>query len=115
MAESSPTGVENTVGKGKIARYEQFLLFPQSFQKTCTADMYKPGLVWERVNQYFAHYSFQAESGEEVHDATDSAIGLSMLPQIKLFSQLSYSDDLDCDLSYGYSHYRNVTKCRLSN
>ena len=30
--------VENTVGKGKIARYEQFLLFPQCFQKTCTAD-----------------------------------------------------------------------------
>ena len=30
--------VENTVGKGEIARYEQFLLFPQSFQKTCAAD-----------------------------------------------------------------------------
>ena len=30
--------VENTVGKGEIAHYEQFLLFPQCFQKTCTAD-----------------------------------------------------------------------------
>ena len=30
--------VENTVGKGEIARYEQFLLFPQCFQKTYTAD-----------------------------------------------------------------------------
>ena len=30
--------MENTVGKGEIARYEQFLLFPQCFQKTCTAD-----------------------------------------------------------------------------
>ena len=30
--------VENTVGKGDIiACYEQFLLFPQCFQKTCTA------------------------------------------------------------------------------
>ena len=29
-------GVENTVGKGEIARYEQFLLFSQCFQKTCT-------------------------------------------------------------------------------
>ena len=28
--------VENTVGKGEIARYEQFLLFPV-FSKTCTA------------------------------------------------------------------------------
>ena len=36
--------VENTMGKGEIAYYEQFLHFPQCFQKTCTA-----GLVWERI------------------------------------------------------------------
>ena len=30
--------VENSVGKGEIARYEQFLHFPQCLQKTCTAD-----------------------------------------------------------------------------
>ena len=42
--------VENTVGKGEIARYEQFFLFPQCFQKTYTADMQKPGHGWERVN-----------------------------------------------------------------
>ena len=35
--------VENTVGKGEIARCEQFLLFTQCFpricfQRTCTAD-----------------------------------------------------------------------------
>ena len=30
--------IENTVGKGEIARYEQFVLFPQCFQKACTAD-----------------------------------------------------------------------------
>ena len=30
--------VENTVEKVEIARYEKFLLFPQCFQKTCTAD-----------------------------------------------------------------------------
>ena len=33
------------MGKGEIAHYEQFLLFPQCFQKTCTA-----GFAWERVN-----------------------------------------------------------------
>ena len=37
MAELSKW-VENTVGKGEIARHEQFLLFPQCFQKTCSAD-----------------------------------------------------------------------------
>ena len=31
-------GVENIVGKEEIARYEQFLLFPQGFQKSCTAE-----------------------------------------------------------------------------
>ena len=30
--------VKNIVGKGEIARYKQFLLFPQCFQKSCTAD-----------------------------------------------------------------------------
>ena len=37
--------VENAVGKGEIARYEQFLLFPQSFQKIYTADTEEQGLV----------------------------------------------------------------------
>ena len=31
--------VENTVGRGEIAHYEQFLLFPQCFQNICPADM----------------------------------------------------------------------------
>ena len=30
--------VKNNVAKGEIARLEQFLLFPQCFQKTCKAD-----------------------------------------------------------------------------
>ena len=44
--------LENTVGKAEIARYEQFLLFPQCFPKTSTFDTQKqkPGLVWDRVN-----------------------------------------------------------------
>ena len=30
--------VENTVGKGEIAHYDQFLRSPQCFQRICTAD-----------------------------------------------------------------------------
>ena len=44
--------VENTAGKGEIARYEQFLLFPQCFQKDLYNRHVQPGLVWERVNLY---------------------------------------------------------------
>ena len=42
--------VENTVGKGEIARYEQFLVFPQCFQKACFPEASKGVIVWEWVN-----------------------------------------------------------------
>ena len=42
--------VENTVGKGEIARYEQFLLFPQCFQ-VCFPGASKGVIVWEWVNK----------------------------------------------------------------
>ena len=38
--------VENTVGKGEIACYEQFLLFPQCFQKACFQGASKGVIVW---------------------------------------------------------------------
>ena len=41
--------VENTVGKGEIARHEQFLLFPQCFQKACFPGASKGVIVWEWV------------------------------------------------------------------
>ena len=40
---------ENTVKKGEIARYEQFLLFPQCFQKACFPGASKGVIVWEWV------------------------------------------------------------------
>ena len=46
--------VENAVGKGKIAHYEQFLLFPQCFQKACFPGASKGVIVWEwvKANKY---------------------------------------------------------------
>ena len=41
--------VENTVGKGEIACYEQFLLFPQCFQKACFPGASRGVIVWEWV------------------------------------------------------------------
>ena len=43
--------VENTVGKGEIARHEQFLLFPECFQKARLPGASKGVIVWEWVNQ----------------------------------------------------------------
>ena len=39
--------VENTVEKGEIARYEQFLLFRLCFQKVCFPGASKGVIVWE--------------------------------------------------------------------
>ena len=41
--------VETTVGKGEIVHYEQFLLFPQCFQKACFPGASKGVVVWEWV------------------------------------------------------------------
>ena len=40
------------MGKGEIARYEQFLLFPQCFQKACFPGTSKGVIVWEWVNPF---------------------------------------------------------------
>ena len=43
--------VENTVGKGEIACYEQFRLFPLCFQKACFLGASKGVIVWEWVKR----------------------------------------------------------------
>ena len=48
--------VENTVGKGEIARYEQFLLFPQCFQKAYFPGVSKGVIVWTWVNIYILYF-----------------------------------------------------------
>ena len=47
--------VENIVGKGEIARHEQFLLFPQCFQKASFPEASKGVIVWEWVKQKTNH------------------------------------------------------------
>ena len=49
MAESYPNGQKTLWGKREIARYEQFLLFPQRFQKACFPGASKGVSVWEWV------------------------------------------------------------------
>ena len=41
---------ENIVGKGEIARHEQFLLFLQCFQKQSAVDMLKRVSMEQKVN-----------------------------------------------------------------
>ena len=48
MAKKFSKRVENTEGKGEIARYEQFPLFLQCFQNTCTG-LFRKGLEISRL------------------------------------------------------------------
>ena len=43
------------MGKGEIARYKQFLLFPQCFQKACFQGASKGVIVWEWVKEEGHH------------------------------------------------------------
>ena len=44
------------MGKGEIARNEQFLLFPQCFQKACFPGASKGVIVWEWVEKLHHMY-----------------------------------------------------------
>ena len=49
----------NTVGKGEIARYEQFLPFPQCFQRTCNAYKVKTSACLGKVKGKFSPFQIQ--------------------------------------------------------
>ena len=57
ISEKFAKRVENTMGKGEIARYEQFLLFPQCFQKACFPRTSKGVIVWEWVKGQILTFS----------------------------------------------------------
>ena len=50
MGKQLSARVENIVAKGEIARYEQFLLFLQCFQKQPVNDVLKRVSMEKRVN-----------------------------------------------------------------
>ena len=60
--------VENAVGKGEIARYEQFLLFPQCFQMSRTADRAKnQGLFGKPITKRQNFKLVQIETNCRLH------------------------------------------------
>ena len=53
------------MGKGVIARYEQFLLFPRCFQKASFPEASKGVIVWEWVKK--AALSALERRSQEIH------------------------------------------------
>ena len=64
-----------TLGKGEIARYGQFLLFPQCFQKACFPGASKDVIVWEWVkplpNDNFLNWSKLEAFADNITKVTD--------------------------------------------
>ena len=96
--------VENTVGKGEIVRYEQFLLFLQCFQKACFPGASKGVIVWEWVNPLpympvlgssnsAANENMMSKvwtNGEQLSDCGENIVGKEEIPcseQFLLFPQ----------------------------
>ena len=57
------------MGKGEIARYKQFLLFPQCFQKACIPGASKSVIVWKWVKGFLDTDCIEdiVEKGEIAH------------------------------------------------
>ena len=92
--------VENTVGKGEIARYEQFLLFPQCFQKACFSGVSKGVIVWEWVKQFYATQQniFIVKILRDDNSLTTDVRSTSTIPQMLRVSHLQLlSKHLNCD------------------
>ena len=75
LAESSLQKPEKTVEREEIARYEQFLLFPQCFQKTFTTNTKKPKFVWERIKTFF-NFSIQDSESSKTSDWLNCNYGI---------------------------------------
>ena len=59
--------VQNTLGKGEIAHYEQFLLFPQRYQKACFPGASKGVIVWEWVSMKGKRLEQAVSSSDNIH------------------------------------------------
>ena len=51
MPESPSKWVENTVGKGEIARYKQFLIFHSVFERLILQTRKNPGLFGKKLKK----------------------------------------------------------------
>ena len=72
--------MENNVGKGEIARYEQFLLFPHCFQNTYAAE-------YEKNRAY---------SGKSSHEVLDFPLTCNQYPSYDNFNLTRSSKTKSC-------------------
>ena len=107
LAESYPKWVENTVGNGEIARYEQFLLFPQCFQKACFLEASQGVIVWEWVKEKRPKYLLSTVCFDQKNLKSSQTEHLALYHARKLWtlqnSIKAFADSKCCFYGY-FSH-----------
>ena len=103
------------MGKGEIACYEQFLLFPQCFQKVCFTS--KGVIVWEWVKQrkksIYLAYEITLERNQQL-EHTFRYITLNSLPKdevLELSKLKAFADDkidVTQKLKFGLQRIENI-------
>ena len=100
--------VENTVRKGEIARYEQFLLFPQCFQKACFPLASKGVIVWEWVKGavlfFFLSFFNEPSSSPRIIPSKPS----------HNYGSIIIVDSLDLELYLSF-HIQNFSNSKISS
>ena len=99
--------VENTVGKGVIACYEQFLLFPQCFQKAHFPGASKGIIMWEWVKtkgsiQILLYYEIFVQESLEIVTLSE------FFCYLKIFISRFYNTDKRAELFFEEYHKKVV-------
>ena len=82
------------VGKGEIARCEQFLHFPKYFQKACFAGASNGVIVWEWVKAYFWHYLYNPQLFISARYICSQAENNQVKFEINLYDENQQATDL---------------------
>ena len=100
--------VENTVGKGEIARYEQFVLFPHCFQKACFPGASKCVIEWEWVILSSDNHIPQMRNGKSSLIVSSSNLKLSSANSLSMEKSkiLLFGKVLICFFNFDLTVYR---------
>ena len=106
--------VENIVGNGEIARYEQFLFFPQCFQKLSVVDASKGVSLKKRVNKYIYSY---IEFGNRFAFHGNSRIRKRTFFYLPKIGRSNYNFHLSVfqAMAYKYCSYSAKTVCIINS
>ena len=101
------------MGKREIARYEQFLLFPQCFQKACFPGALKGVIVWEIMLLH--HRKVQVLHFNTVDQDQTLGSAINRLNKVTLHFDKPYTLSTPTNDIHRYSSFRSCRGTLLEN